>query len=1043
MIPFDPILNGRRLLKNALSLLSLGVMDRAANLVLTVVATHVLSQSIFGAYMLIQALLMVGGLVIHFGLEFVVVRGVTQDRTQASRIFSVTVVAMSILALLSWGGIVAAASLLHHPPTVKRLVTVAGASLLGVALSQASVAMLKALERMEVFAAVKGLLSLLFSAAGITALLSGWGLNVLVTLLFARTLVGGVLLLVLVHRAFVPIVPIRDLGRLGLLFRQAAPIALLTVFSILLRQADVLLLGGLRPLREVALYGAATKIVASLVLVSDSFVGALFPRLSALWENSRRASRRLYERSVSLFSLFGFPIALGASVLGGSVLRWVFGETYGGGGVALALLGWAYLFKILGTPPSLLLIIAADRLRHLLLLAGSVVALNVSLNLLLIPRFGYPAAAGVTLLCAVVNAGVGFRMARHYFQPPVHLLRLIIRPALAALVMSGSLLLLSPWRPPLQILSGGLVYLIALIALRRIDLPWLGKVPSPVIWPDRAEDAPAIWETKADPCPQHLTRAHIGEVLPGVVTPLTWSTFTRSLALGESAEQRIRPSETAVLIEGQAYMDVGRFWRHYSDIPGINPKTVLAKGLGIDLDSTGGDIASIDAAAGGIERLKKAAYVWLCILAWELERSRIRRKLKSRLRSPLAGIRARNLGTAGELAIWQHMERLLELTSEAFLLHMQTSFIALCSYAALRDALAKTVNGAYADRVVSTIGDPGGGVSHREIIEALTDQVRSCPEMVELFRHRSADRLLSALQLHPQGQVLVGELTRQVRSLGDRAVDEFELSAPRWSEDPRPLLAAVQASIVGEVDDGSSPPDLGEGDPPLDVSAQLGSVPLSRRWVLRRMIGAFGAYSRLREETKGLLMSCFAQMRASALAAGERFVTAGLLMEEEDVFFLRLDEIGAVLTGSSDGAEYGLSVAERQATHVGFQVPRGAPDDTSTGGDVALWGTGVSGGRVTGRARVVSSPTEASLNQGEILVTASTDPGWFPLFLTSGGIVTEIGGMLSHTATLARELRKPAVFSVADATRTIRDGQLVTVDGERGEVQIHMEDSLP
>src|SRR6185436_3902679 len=106
------------------------------------------------------------------------------------------------------------------------------------------------------------------------------------------------------------------------------------------------------------------------------------------------------------------------------------------------------------------------------------------------------------------------------------------------------------------------------------------------------------------------------------------------------------------------------------------------------------------------------------------------------------------------------------------------------------------------------------------------------------------------------------------------------------------------------------------------------------------------------------------------------------------------------------------------------------------GGDGALVGTAASAGVVTAIARVILEPVGAHLEPGEILVAPSTDPGWTPLFLTAGGLVMEMGGANSHGAVVAREYGIPAVVGVAGATRRIRTGQRITVDGSAGTVSI-------
>ena len=100
----------------------------------------------------------------------------------------------------------------------------------------------------------------------------------------------------------------------------------------------------------------------------------------------------------------------------------------------------------------------------------------------------------------------------------------------------------------------------------------------------------------------------------------------------------------------------------------------------------------------------------------------------------------------------------------------------------------------------------------------------------------------------------------------------------------------------------------------------------------------------------------------------------------------------------------------------------------------ALHGSPASPGAATGKARVILSPRGAHLEPGEILVAPSTDPGWTPLFLTAGGLVMEMGGMMSHGAVVAREYGIPAVVGVANATERIATGDTVTVDGSSGVV---------
>jgi len=108
-------------------------------------------------------------------------------------------------------------------------------------------------------------------------------------------------------------------------------------------------------------------------------------------------------------------------------------------------------------------------------------------------------------------------------------------------------------------------------------------------------------------------------------------------------------------------------------------------------------------------------------------------------------------------------------------------------------------------------------------------------------------------------------------------------------------------------------------------------------------------------------------------------------------------------------------------------------DDVPTG---ALAGLPVSAGTVEGRARVILDLAQADLEPGDILVTAHTDPSWTPLFVAIAGLVTEVGGLMTHGAVIAREYGLPAVVGVVDATRLITDGQRIRVHGTDGYVEI-------
>jgi phosphoenolpyruvate synthase/pyruvate phosphate dikinase len=179
-------------------------------------------------------------------------------------------------------------------------------------------------------------------------------------------------------------------------------------------------------------------------------------------------------------------------------------------------------------------------------------------------------------------------------------------------------------------------------------------------------------------------------------------------------------------------------------------------------------------------------------------------------------------------------------------------------------------------------------------------------------------------------------------------------------------------------------------------------------------------------------------------------VQAHVLHEKEDIFYLRLQELHDVVrTNHVDDQlicrrkdafrSYQALTPPRVLTSDG-EVIAGAyrRDDLPAG---ALVGLPVSAGTVEGRARVVLDIAKADLEAGDILVTTYTDPSWTPLFVAIKGLVTEVGGLMTHGAVIAREYGLPAVVGVEHATRLIRDGQRIRVHGTDGYVEIQHDTS--
>ena len=203
-------------------------------------------------------------------------------------------------------------------------------------------------------------------------------------------------------------------------------------------------------------------------------------------------------------------------------------------------------------------------------------------------------------------------------------------------------------------------------------------------------------------------------------------------------------------------------------------------------------------------------------------------------------------------------------------------------------------------------------------------------------------------------------------------------------------------------------------------------------------------------------------VRRVSLAVGKRLSACGALSEPFDVFQLTLAELRGLGDPAAATPRLRALVAERQAEAARFAgvtpptflgVPRPVlPMDCailrasvkfsgnlmgppSEGGD--LQGMPGSSGRVTGRARIVRTPSDAEkLEPGDILVAPFTLPSWTPFFASAAGVVTNVGGMLCHAAVVAREYGIPAVVGTQRATEVLCDGQCIEVDGDAGVVRV-------
>ncbi len=333
----------------------------------------------------------------------------------------------------------------------------------------------------------------------------------------------------------------------------------------------------------------------------------------------------------------------------------------------------------------------------------------------------------------------------------------------------------------------------------------------------------------------------------------------------------------------------------------------------------------------------------------------------------------------------------------------------------------------------------------------VADVIRPHPEVVAFLRQVEDEDFLDQMAELPGGREARDAIRAFLDKYGMRCVGEIDITRPRWSERPTTLVPVILGNIRN-FEPGAGERRFEQGrqeawNKEQDVLERLQMLPDGERKAeeTKQRIDRLRTFIGYREYPKYGIVSRYLVYKQALLEEAERLVEADVLREKEDIFYLTFQELGDVVR--TNHVEDDL-ISERKDAFRSYQAltpPRvltsegegvaGAyrRDDVPTG---ALVGLPVSAGAIEGRARVILDMADADVEPGDILVTAYTDPSWSPLFVAIEGLVTEVGGQMTHGAVIAREYGLPAVVGVDRATRVIQDGQRIRVHGTDGYVEV-------
>ena len=540
------------------------------------------------------------------------------------------------------------------------------------------------------------------------------------------------------------------------------------------------------------------------------------------------------------------------------------------------------------------------------------------------------------------------------------------------------------------------------------------------------------------------SNANVGEALPGVATPFTWSVLSQfsdlgfRRAFGAMGCTVPRDAELVGDFRGRIYINLTEFSSIMSQIPWIHPSTLVRLGGGqyaSELD----EVVTERSSTGFFLRLPQT------VSRYGRENFRLQSRIDefetyfSDERLRIHGIDPRLLEPSGLDRMLGDVEHLLD----------ETGSILLTAYANLLTAVLALTG------VLRTFAHGEGSGFYRELLSGLQDVASARPGLVLRQIARTAreepevaqqlrDAELSELTVAalPDGRTREA-LGRFLEDYGYRGIREAEIAAPRWAEDPTLMFAALRSHLgsTTEVDDRDR--DLQRARQDAEDKLRK-SVPFPLRPSVTKLLEVVQRFTRMREHLRGHVVEVLGMFRRIALEASRRIEAREPEAGPDAAFLLTLTEVRRVLYDENERVairvqrrrleyERNQALPEPPTTFVGFP-----PADA---GVASTWkrlrGLAASRGVAEGRVRILRDSSQAAnFEPGEVLVVAAADTGWAPLFLAASGVVTELGGPLSHAAIILREYGVPAVVNVMNVTRSLRDGDLVRIDGDAGTVEI-------
>ncbi|GIP37083.1 putative phosphoenolpyruvate synthase [Paenibacillus sp. J31TS4] len=333
----------------------------------------------------------------------------------------------------------------------------------------------------------------------------------------------------------------------------------------------------------------------------------------------------------------------------------------------------------------------------------------------------------------------------------------------------------------------------------------------------------------------------------------------------------------------------------------------------------------------------------------------------------------------------------------------------------------------------------------------VADAIRPYPQVMEYLQVAKEDTFLEDLVTFDGGLEAQAAIQAFLDKYGMRCAGEIDITRTRWSEKPITLIPIILGNIKNfEPNESKRKFEQGRQEAlekEQELLERLKALPDGEQKAAetKRMIDLVRNFIGYREYPKYGYMNRYIVYRLALLQEAEQLVQAGVIHEKEDIYYLSFEELHEVVRTKKLDYQIIIKRKDEYKLYEKLTPPRVI---TSEGEIIAgkynrehvppdaIVGLPVSAGVIEGRARVILNMEDADLEDGDILVTSFTDPSWTPLFVSIKGLVTEVGGLMTHGAVIAREYGLPAVVGVENATMLIKDGQRIRVHGTEGYIEI-------